>query len=76
MLVAMAMEDLEAVAEAGDTPAADISVALMLVTVILARGYSPEEAMGSPVINVPTNIVKPVTDMAGLVDYAGIPDTG
>jgi hypothetical protein len=72
----MAMEDLEAEAEAGDTLAEDISVALMLVAVILARGYSLEETMGSPVVSLPTYIVKSVTDMAGLMDSAGFPGTG
>lgn len=81
MLVAMDMKDLGAEAVAGDTLAEDISVAIMSAGVIfwvvfLAKGHLLGETMGSPVINGPTNIVKLITDMPGLMASVGIPDTG
>jgi hypothetical protein len=70
----VAMGDLEA--EAGDTLAEDILVTPTLVGVILTRGCSLGGTMESLVISIPPYIIKPIADLAGLVDYAGVPDTG
>lgn len=84
MLAVMAMEVAEE-----DTLAVGISVVPILALVslegdTLARDRSVEEAMGVLVINsaipiipiMPLTHVAGFTDMAGILNYAGIPGTG